>query len=69
MMDPFLCLYMILLFVLLTPGILLSLPPKGSKWSVAIVHALVFTLVWCLTNKFILGLSLSLRQPTVVVAV
>jgi hypothetical protein len=66
MMDPVLFLYMVLLFVLLTPGILLSLPPKGSKWTVAIVHALVFTTVWCFTYKLVWGL---LRQPTGVVAV
>lgn len=34
-----------LLFFVLTPGILLSLPPGGSKWTVAAVHAVVFTLV------------------------
>lgn len=32
------------LFVLLTPGILVSLPPGGSKLTVAIVHAIVFAI-------------------------
>lgn len=31
-----------LLFFLLTPGVLLSLPPGGSKLVVAATHALVF---------------------------
>ena len=42
-------LYMVFLFVVLSPGILLTLPPKGSKLVVATVHGLVFALVYCLT--------------------
>ena len=34
-----------ILFFLLTPGILVSLPPGGSKYLVALVHALVFGLI------------------------
>jgi len=30
------------LFFLLTPGILLRLPSNGSKWTVALVHGVVF---------------------------
>lgn len=45
-----------LLFFILTPGILLTIPPKSSKKTVAIVHALVFALVITIicyfTNKF-----------------
>lgn len=33
------------LFFLLTPGVLLSLPPGGSKMVVAATHAVVFALV------------------------
>ena len=32
------------LFFLLTPGVLLSLPPGGTKLTVAATHALVFAL-------------------------
>ena len=42
-----------LLFFVLTPGILLSLPPKGSKMMVAGVHAIVFALVWTFTHKLV----------------
>jgi hypothetical protein len=56
-------LYVVILFVLLTPGILLSLPPKGSKWTVAIVHGLVFALVLCLTKRFVLDASMRLLNP------
>jgi len=46
-------LYIVLLFFLLTPGVLLSLPPKGNKITVAATHALVFGLVWQVTHKFV----------------
>lgn len=46
-----------LLFYVLTPGILLSLPPKGSKMMVAATHALVFALVYHLTHKMVLQVS------------
>jgi len=42
-----------LLFFVLTPGIVLSLPPKGSKMMVAGVHAIVFALVWTFTHKLV----------------
>ena len=44
-------LYVALLFVLLTPGVLIKLPPKGSLLTVAIVHGLVFALVFHLTCR------------------
>ena len=46
-------LFTALLFFLLTPGILLSLPPGGSKKVVAAVHAVVFALVWTFTHKLV----------------
>lgn len=46
--------YLVVLFVALTPGILLKLPKGGSKLTVAAVHGLVFALVWHLTHKFVL---------------
>ena len=44
-------LYLALLFVALTPGVLLSLPPGGSKLTVAVVHGLVFAVVYHFTHK------------------
>jgi hypothetical protein len=44
----------VFLFVLLTPGILLRLPPKGSKWIVAIVHGIVFALSMHIVYYYIL---------------
>ena len=44
-------LYMALLFFVLAPGILVTLPPRGKKINVALVHAVVFALVYYLTHK------------------
>jgi hypothetical protein len=44
-------LYVAFLFIILTPGILLRLPPKGSKLTVAIVHGIVFALILHFTYK------------------
>jgi len=44
-------LFSAVLFFALTPGVLVSLPPKGKKYTVAAVHALVFAVVWHCTHK------------------
>ena len=56
-MEWVMFLYTALLFFLLTPGILLTLPPKGKKMTVALVHALVFGAVFALSHKTIMRLS------------
>jgi hypothetical protein len=52
--------YVAVLFFLLTPNILLSLPPKGSKYVVAFVHALVFAAVLCFTKEFVWNMSMTM---------
>ena len=47
--------FVALLFVALTPGVLLSLPPGGSKLVVAGTHGVVFALVFCMTYKAVLN--------------
>lgn len=42
-----------LLFILLTPGVLLTLPPGGSVITVAIVHAIVFYVVQTFLTRFV----------------
>lgn len=54
--------YAFLLFFVLTPGILLSLPPKGSKIVVALTHAFVFALVWQFTSKIVMRSSRGLFE-------
>ena len=50
-MNVYMSLYLALLFVLLTPGVLTSLPPGGSKMVVAGVHGLLFAVVYHFTHK------------------
>jgi hypothetical protein len=50
-MNIYVSLYLALLFVVLTPGVLLSLPPGGSKLVVAATHGVVFAVVYHLTHK------------------
>ena len=45
--------YIFVLFFILTPGILLRLPPKGSKMTVALVHGGVFALIYHFTHRYI----------------
>jgi hypothetical protein len=44
--------FSVLLFFVLTPGVLLRLPPNGSKYVVALVHGLVFALLFTLSLKY-----------------
>ena len=53
MSSPLIILYVAVLFFVLTPGILVSLPAGGSKMTVALVHSLVFALVFWATHKFV----------------
>jgi hypothetical protein len=60
-MSLIVSLYAALLFFILTPGILLSLPKNGSKFVVAGVHAVVFAIVFHFTNKLVWRLGASLE--------
>jgi hypothetical protein len=51
MMNICIFVLQVLLFVLLTPGILLVLPPKSSKYIVALTHGVVFSALWILLYK------------------
>jgi hypothetical protein len=43
--------YAAILFFVLSPNVLLRLPPKGSTIVVAAVHALVFAVIFHFTKK------------------
>jgi hypothetical protein len=51
--------YVAVLFFLLTPNILLRLPPKGSKYTVAFIHAIVFSLIFHYTHRLVWNISMS----------
>jgi hypothetical protein len=59
MYNLFMFLYTAVLFYVLTPGVLLSLPPKSSKMVVAATHAFVFALVYKFTHRMAWKLSMS----------
>ncbi len=46
-------LYLVALFFVLTPGVLVSLPPGGKKMTVALAHAVLFAVVYQLTHKMV----------------
>ena len=52
-MSLIVSLYAAILFFVLVPGILVSLPPGGNKYTVAAVHALVFALIFHFTHKLV----------------
>jgi hypothetical protein len=43
--------YAAVLFYLLTPGVLVTLPPGASRMTVNLTHAAVFGVAWMLTHK------------------
>lgn len=65
-MNWLVSIYIALLFFILTPGVLLSLPPKGSKMVVAATHAIVFALVFHFTGKMVWQASMSMTAPPAV---
>jgi len=47
-------LYAAVLFYVLEPGVLVTLPPGGSRMMVNLTHAVVFGVVWMLTHKAVM---------------
>jgi uncharacterized protein YebE (UPF0316 family) len=56
-------LFVVALFYVLTPGVLLTLPPKGSKMIVALTHAVVFAIIYSLAHKMVLKTCKSMNLP------
>jgi hypothetical protein len=57
-MNWIVTIYAAILFFLLSPNILLRLPPTGNKYVVAATHATVFAVVFYFTNKHVWELSM-----------
>ena len=51
MQNLIMTIYAAILFFILTPNVLVSLPPKGSVLVVAMVHAIIFGIVFNFTKK------------------
>lgn len=54
-MFIYLSIYMVLLFLVLTPGIVIRVP--GNKYLVALIHAIVFSITWYFTNTLVSNLT------------
>jgi hypothetical protein len=65
MMNWAVTFYAAILFFVLTPSILVRLPPNGSKFTVAAFHALVFALVFHFTHKMVWQMSMGMGMPNV----
>ena len=52
-MNSAVTIYSAILFFILTPNILVRLPPKSSKFVVAATHAVIFALVFHFTCKIV----------------
>ena len=63
-MNLIVALYSAILFFVLSPNVFLRLPPKGSKFIVTAVHALLFALVLYFTQKWVWKLSVGLEGNT-----
>jgi hypothetical protein len=48
-----------LLFAVLSPGFLLSLPPGAGKFTVTLVHAAVLSLLYFIIAKYVLKVNLT----------
>jgi hypothetical protein len=55
--------YSAILFFVLTPGILVRLPPKSSNMVVTATHAVIFALVFHFTHKFVWMATMNLSAP------
>lgn len=53
MFHPMMSLFTAVLFFVLTPGILLSLPPGSSFVAKAMFHAVIFALVYHYSHTFV----------------
>jgi hypothetical protein len=59
-MNWLVALYLALLFFILSPNILVRLPPNGNKLTVTATHALIFGVIVYLTCNMIWKLSISM---------
>ncbi len=55
--------YTAILFFVLTPNVVLRLPPKGSTLMVAAVHAVVFAIVYHFTHMAVWRMSMNMGSP------
>ena len=62
-MNWIVTIYCAVLFFVLTPGILVSLPPKSGKMVVAATHAVIFALIFHFTHKTVWMATMNIGAP------
>jgi hypothetical protein len=56
MLNILMTIYVALLFVLLTPGVVVTLPGHSSRLTSAVVHGLIFAVLFHFTHKFAMNM-------------
>ena len=49
--------FIVFLFVVLTPSNFVRLPQKGNKWIVSLVHGIIFAIILCFTYRYVMSLG------------
>lgn len=61
MINYLMSLYVALLFIILTPGVLVRIPKRSSLLIAAIVHGIIFAIIYHLTHKYIWNHTYGMR--------
>lgn len=61
-MNWIITIYITLLFFVLVPGVLITLPIKRDKITIAAAHALLFAAIWHFTHKMVWQLSNNISE-------
>jgi peptidoglycan/LPS O-acetylase OafA/YrhL len=56
-MNVLFSLYLLVLFLVLTPGVLVTLPKNGSKYTITAVHGLIFAAILYVTGHYVWKLT------------
>ena len=61
MIHYLMSLYVALLFIILTPGVLVRIPKRSSLLIAAIVHGIIFAIIYHLTHKYVWNHTYGMR--------
>ena len=59
-MNVVVAIYLAILFFILTPNVILRLPPNGGKFTVAFIHAIIFAIIVYFTQHAVWSWSTTL---------
>lgn len=61
MIHYLMSLYVALLFIILTPGVLVRIPKRSSLLIAAIVHGIIFAIIYHLTHNYVWNHTYGMR--------